>query len=1020
MCENNRFKKLSGITSRLSSVYNLNDTLLEDILKDVLALIGTDIGCFYVLNRKEKLLEIKSVAGFEKESIEKTRNLGEGLTGQAALDGKSKLVHKEKNILHLSGNRSKIYSEIVVPFKYENEVTGVLVTKSADPDILFKQDDLELMEVFAEHMASAVERDKRDKLTLYHHEISRMSLNRNLQELFDYVVEAVHDLTGLAVILWQVTPDGDALQVKAHHGIQSDYIKRNSGISMADSITGVALKENRLIWRRDIQDDQEFPKFYNLSEAQKQNWRFFISVPLTGDQNTPLGSLSLYGQQPDIFNESLKALLAAFANQVASAIDNNRIYWNVINKLNEVTTAVLSESEPEKVFDKILEAMTSLMRNASLCEIRIFNKQDESLECKRTSDISVSEKYQKRKKGEGIIGWVAEHRESVYVPDVSKNKHYIKFMETTKSEIAVPMLKGQELVGVLNIEHPDLKAFTENDVKLAEVIANLAALSVRNAEDRKKQIISLKEISRSINFLKSYDDIMRNILGAIISFMGEDVFCEIKTLDVQKKELKATYRRGRGYDDETKKIEGLPVEKGITGWVFRNRETYYSNDVTKDEKYYEFLDDTQSEIAVPIFREDDVIGVLNIEHPEKNAFNEDDKKIAEALANFAAIALENKRTMVLFSKLQEITQNIASESFQGDDILKLVVESLHSIFDDAACLISRYDSDTDTFEKAAVVGMGGGDIITPRSGGTSRYILETRKPRYIKDTSVEPSDGGPQVNDQIIKDGVKAVANIPLIHKDQFIGALYLNLYRIYTFSEVGKQILEFFAGQAAIAIHNSDLYERVQNQKNDLVQALGNINALYEKIQSQKNAILQALKAISASISSQDNQDEMLDKIISTTRWLMGRESSCGIRLFNPVTDTLKVVCHHGKKLERGLTEIKIGQGIMGWVAENKKPIYVPDVNNDSRYIRFLAGTRSEIAAPMLAGEELIGVLNIEHPKVNAFTDDDIKLAEAIANLAAVAIKNSRNEHALANKIKEQNISLEISKILSSEGLDS
>ena len=88
----------------------------------------------------------------------------------------------------------------------------------------------------------------------------------------------------------------------------------------------------------------------------------------------------------------------------------------------------------------------------------------------------------------------------------------------------------------------------------------------------------------------------------------------------------------------------------------------------------------------------------------------------------------------------------------------------------------------------------------------------------------------------------------------------------------------------------------------------------------------------------------------------------------------------------------ITIGkEGVTGWVAQHKKPLYVPDVRQDPRYIQGVVRGRSEIAVTLLIGKQLIGVLDVESQKVNAFTPRDIKILSLFATQAAVAIQNAQ-----------------------------
>jgi GAF domain-containing protein len=141
---------------------------------------------------------------------------------------------------------------------------------------------------------------------------------------------------------------------------------------------------------------------------------------------------------------------------------------------------------------------------------------------------------------------------------------------------------------------------------------------------------------------------------------------------------------------------------------------------------------------------------------------------------------------------------------------------------------------------------------------------------------------------------------------------------------------------------------------------------------------------------------------LLQRTIHLLGEANLGEIRLVDEERGELVVYASQGELAGEEFRSLKIGEGITGWVAQHGKPALVPDVDQDPRFKRFLKGTQSEIAVPMLSGEKVIGVLNIEHPQKNAFSEEDLTLLEAIASQAVIAIHNARLYHVLERKVKE------------------
>ena len=112
----------------------------------------------------------------------------------------------------------------------------------------------------------------------------------------------------------------------------------------------------------------------------------------------------------------------------------------------------------------------------------------------------------------------------------------------------------------------------------------------------------------------------------------------------------------------------------------------------------------------------------------------------------------------------------------------------------------------------------------------------------------------------------------------------------------------------------------------------------------------------------------------------------------------------------------LKIGrEGIVGWVAAHKTAFNVPDVTQDSRYVEGVPGTKSEIAVPMIAGDRVIGVLDVQRSEINAFNDDDLRVLSSVAAQAAIAIERARLYSAERRRFQESLTLLAIAQALSS-----
>ena len=164
----------------------------------------------------------------------------------------------------------------------------------------------------------------------------------------------------------------------------------------------------------------------------------------------------------------------------------------------------------------------------------------------------------------------------------------------------------------------------------------------------------------------------------------------------------------------------------------------------------------------------------------------------------------------------------------------------------------------------------------------------------------------------------------------------------------------------------------------------------LLEKLRKEaleKSTLLEIAKTISSTLNTQ----EVLDRIVDALRKVIPYDAA-GIFLLDPETKKLKPAVLRGydhKAVARA--QLKVGRGLVGEVARTEKGQIFPDVSKEDKYISARSATRSQISVPLIAKGKLLGVLNLESDKINAFDRDDLELLTALASHAAIAIENAQ-----------------------------
>jgi len=187
------------------------------------------------------------------------------------------------------------------------------------------------------------------------------------------------------------------------------------------------------------------------------------------------------------------------------------------------------------------------------------------------------------------------------------------------------------------------------------------------------------------------------------------------------------------------------------------------------------------------------------------------------------------------------------------------------------------------------------------------------------------------------------------------------------------------FGAHVAVAIENARLFESAR----------------------QYTSTLETLAEIGREFASILNLDELLTRIANLARQVIDYRTF-GILLVNDDTQELemKVAVRYGDKVS--VPRIRVGSGLVGYAALHKEPVLVPDVSQDSRYIKLVDDARSELVIQLLIKDRCIGVFDLESPELDAFKKRDAEILTLLASQAAVAIENARlYETIRANEIR-------------------
>ncbi|RMH04358.1 MAG: GAF domain-containing protein [Nitrospirae bacterium] len=223
------------------------------------------------------------------------------------------------------------------------------------------------------------------------------------------------------------------------------------------------------------------------------------------------------------------------------------------------------------------------------------------------------------------------------------------------------------------------------------------------------------------------------------------------------------------------------------------------------------------------------------------------------------------------------------------------------------------------------------------------------------------------------EDRYQAFVSVPIVTKGDVVGVINVQHKRPKRYQPVELALLSTIANQVGGAIENARLYEEMRRQARQL----------------------DTLSQVSETVASNRLLDDVLQLIVTMTAQMMNSTIS-SIMLVDEDTGELRIAATQSvSEAYRLKPPLKIGQSLSGRAVKEQRPIYVPDVRKEgSYYYRALAqkeGLCSLLSVPMMSKDKAIGVINTYTSTLHVFSAEEIKILQAIANQAAVAIEHTR-----------------------------
>lgn len=725
-----------------------------------------------------------------------------------------------------------------------------------------------------------------------------------------------------------------------------------------------------------------------------------------------IGVINSESKKPNAFTERDERLLVTIANTLATAADKLRSFEEArqrateLEALYQASRSLALSLEPQIIGKILMNTMDELL-GYEFASVHLLEDQDQFL-----VHLAVSQKAQnlenyisdeeavrsdRMQVGIGIVGWVAQHGQSVCTGDVTKDQRYVAVLKNIKSELAVPLIARGKVIGVLNIESTQPDAYTERDESLLTALANSAAIALENARlykselARREQAEILRAATASLSTALDLRSLYQIILESVAKLVPYDrAFIEITNHGwqevVAEVGVPAGWRIGQEYLRDPNKRAGwnnLP-ENQQKPWVLADIQN--EGRFVKDNNNASF----HSWIGVAMAAGDKVFGLLNLESRIPNFYTEEHAALVQTFANQAGIAIEKAqlyqdalRAADRRAVLHRISQDIVR--FNQDP------EQIYVAIHEAACKLMPCDvfmiilQDEAKKENIFVYTVEAGKRFelerAPGTRGLVGFIINSGNSLILKNNvEIEQREaihfGSPE--------HVQAVVAVPLRISDQIIGMISAQSYQPYAYDLEEQALLEMLATHAATAIENSRLF-------------------ISEKKRRQE---AETLRQAASVISSTLDPDNVVKEILVALKQVIPYDSAS---VFFHEGDQLRIAMAWGNSRVSELTNLTFSADdeLFQIMKRTGRPIILQDAQADPRFKNWgdALMVHGWMAIPLVTRGTVMGYIALDSYAPATYDQAIVETAMAFANQAAAGIENARLYDETQRRLKELEI---------------
>ncbi len=913
---------------------------------------------------------------------------------------------------------------LLVPFQRSPDNWVALEAKSPDMDRLWSREEQTLVKQVTDQLSLALENARlfqqtqrqASELQILNEMGRELSTQLNLTGVGETVYKYVLQLMEVEVFfLCLYSEEKQLMSFPVAYSSGRPILIEDRPLANSPTDYIIKSKSPLLIPENVIETFKKMGFDYRLFDKGLEPLSWLGTPLLLGDK--VLGAIVVQSTaQARLYNQSHLGLLTSIANQAAATIQNAQLFEETqkhgfeVEILNEMARALSSSLDIGEIITSTYQYASRLLDTSSFY-IALYDEEENTISFPIFYEQGKRLNIPPKEFGNGLTEFLLRRGEPLLIEESTAEKIQAMGIDAvgsvSKCWLGVPMMLGNRSIGVIAIEsYTDEHAFDFHARNLLTSIASQASVAIENARlfqeasKRNQELGTLNEIIGSASASLDLKELLKNVLEKVIPVAGFDGGL-ITMFNQKRGELERIVRTGLPGEPPPDPAEGL--ENSLCAAVFESKSAMVIEDLRRGapvDVSGEIEAGFLSYLGVPLEARGQTLGTLCGFRHQAGAWGKNTLPILQTIGRQIGAAIENA---YLFSQVQLRAEEMAALNDLGralasrlslDQVLDEVYRGVSRLLDTTNFYIAIHDAEKNenVFLLNVTESQIDGQITRlPAGKGITGYIIQNRASVLIKEDVLGWLN---EHGIESVGEPAKSWLGVPILLGDQILGALAVQNYTTpYAYDEHDQYLLSAIGNQASIAIQNARLFEAEQHRR------------------EIADALSEMAKLVSATLDITQIANILLDQVAKLITYRsaciqsikQGKRSVIGGRGI----DLNATTTEGAALLWRPVAE----DPLISKIVASRQPIVIPDTYQDPNWTvtTDTQHVRSWIGCPLLAGEEVLGILTLDSDKPDAYNEELGRLVSAFAAQAAIALQNARlfqdveqrsNELALINRV--------------------